>query len=160
MIALVASRRLHEPENQMVRLAGATLSVTGAPSGMNFREAATRLLIIPTFKRQIIGIGVLGFGLVGVVALLNIFLERQYGIGADGRPVIGMILATASLLGTLIGGNVGERIFERSPARAVRIVGAAIAGSRCCWPSPPSCSGRAPPDRVAREAWQPRRSTG
>ena len=31
-----------EPENQMVRgLAGATLSVTGAPSGMNFREAAT-----------------------------------------------------------------------------------------------------------------------
>lgn len=129
VIALVASRKLKEPENQMVRgIAGATLSVTGAPSGMNFREAATRLLTIPTFKRQIIGIGVLGFGLVGVVAFLNIFLERQYGIGADGRAVIGMITATASLLGSLIGGNVGERIFEKSPARAVRIVGAAIAG--------------------------------
>ena len=39
-----------------------------------------------------------------------------------------MITATASLLGSLIGGNVGERIFEQSPPRAVRIVGAAIAG--------------------------------
>ena len=129
VIALVAAKRLHEPENQMVRgLAGATLSVTGAPSGMNFREAATRLVTIPTFKRQIIGIGVLGFGLVGVVAFVNIFLERQYGIDATGRAIIGMITASAQLLGTLIGGNVGERIFERSPARAVNIVGVAIAG--------------------------------
>ena len=132
VIALIAALKLREPENQMVKgLAGATLSVTGAPSGMNFREAASRLLTIPTFKRQIIGIGVLGFGLVGVVAFLNIFLEREYGIDADGRAIIGMVLATASLLGTLIGGNVGERIFEASPARAVRMVGAAIAGFSC-----------------------------
>ena len=129
VIALIASRRLKEPENQMVRgLAGATLSVTGAPSGMNFREAVTRLLTIPTFKRQILGIGVLGFGLVGVLAFVNIFLEREYGIGADGRAIIGMITASASLLGSLVGGNVGERIFARSPSRAVRIVGVAIAG--------------------------------
>jgi len=129
VIALVASRRLQEPEQQMVRgLAGATLSVTGAPSGMGFREASMRLLTIPTFKRQIIGIGVLGFGLVGVLAFVNIFLERQYGIDADGRAIIGMITATASLLGSLIGGNVGERIFAESPSRAVRIVGASIAG--------------------------------
>ncbi len=129
VIALVAARRLKEPENQMVRgLAGATLSVTGAPSGMNFREATGRLLSIRTFRRQIIGIGVLGFGLVGVVAFLNIFLERAYGIDADGRAIIGMITATASLLGSLVGGNVGERIFNQSPARATRIVGASIAG--------------------------------
>ncbi len=128
VIALIASRKLKEPEQQMVRgLAGATLSVTGAPSGMSFREAAGRLLRIPTFKRQILGIGVLGFALVGVVAFLNIFLEREYGIDATGRAVIGMILATASLLGTLIGGNVGERIFASDPAQAVRLVGGAIA---------------------------------
>lgn len=128
VIALIASRKLKEPEQQMVRgIAGATLSVTGAPSGMNFREATGRLLSIPTFRRQILGIGVLGFALVGVVAFLNIFLERIYEIDATGRAVIGMILATASLLGTLIGGNVGERIFATDPARAVNIVGVAIA---------------------------------
>jgi len=129
VIALVASRRLKEPEQQMVRgLAGATLTVTGAPSGMSFRQAVTRLLTIPTFKRQIIGIGVLGFGLVGILAFVNIFLERQYGIDADGRAIIGMITASAALLGTLVGGNVGERIFNASPSRAVRMVGATIAG--------------------------------
>lgn len=128
VIALVASRKLKEPENQMVRgLTGATLTVTGAPSGMNFRQAATRLLSITTFRRQVLGIGVLGFALVGVVAFINLFLEREYGIDAEGRAIIGMILATASLLGTLVGGNVGERIFATSPARAVNIVGVAIA---------------------------------
>ncbi len=132
VIAVIASVKLREPEQQMVRgITGATLSVTGAPSGMNFREAATRLLTITTFKRQIIGIGVLGFGLVGVVAFLNIFLERQYDIDASGRAVIGMILASAQLLGTLIGGNVGERIFAKSPSRSVRMVGASIAGFSC-----------------------------
>lgn len=132
VFALVASRKLHEPEQQMVRgLAGATLTVTGAPSGMSFREAATRLVTIPTFKRQIIGIGILGFGLVGVVAFVNIFLEREYGIDATGRAVIGMITASAALLGTLVGGNVGERIFAASPPRAVRIVGVTIASFSC-----------------------------
>ncbi|HUV19975.1 MAG TPA: MFS transporter [Ilumatobacteraceae bacterium] len=128
VIALIASRRLKEPENQMVRgLAGSMLTVTGVPSGMNFREAAKRLLTITTFRRQILGIGILGFGLVGVVAFLNIFLEREYAIDASGRAIIGMILASASLLGTLVGGNVGERIFNQSPPRAVRMVGLAIA---------------------------------
>lgn len=128
VIALLAATKLKEPENQMVRgLTGATLSVTGAPSGMNFRAACTRLLSIPTFRRQIIGIGVLGFGLVGVVAFVNIFLERIYDVDADGRAIIGMITATASLLGSLVGGNVGERIFADSPSRAIRIVGLAIA---------------------------------
>jgi MFS family permease len=128
VIALIAAAKLREPEQQMVRgLTGATLTVTGAPSGMNFREAVGRLLQIRTFRRQIVGIGVLGFALVGVVAFVNIFLERQYGIDATGRAVIGMILASASLLGTLVGGNVGERIFATSPPRAVRMVGLVIA---------------------------------
>lgn len=132
VFALIGSRKLHEPEQQMVRgIAGATLTVSGAPSGMSFREAATRLVTIPTFKRQIVGIGILGFGLVGVVAFVNIFLERQYGLDATERAIVGMITATAQLLGTLVGGNVGERIFASSPPRAVRIVGGAIAGFSC-----------------------------
>ncbi len=128
VVALIASRKLKEPEQQMVRgLTGATISVTGAPSGMDFREAVGRLLQIRTFRRQIVGIGVLGFALVGIVAFINIFLERTYLIDAEGRAIIGMILATASLLGTLVGGNVGERIFATSPPRAVNIVGTSIA---------------------------------
>ena len=76
-----------EPENQMVRgLAGATLSVTGAPSGMNFREAVapSARASRPSSARSSAS-ACSASRLVGVVAFLNIFLERQYGIDAD-RP--------------------------------------------------------------------------
>lgn len=129
VIALIASRRLREPESQFVRtLTGEALTVTGAPSGLTLRQATNKLLRIPTFKRQLVGIGVLGFALVGIATFSSLFLEEQYGVGEGGRGLVAAILATASLLGTLIGGNVGERIFEASPSRAVRLVGASIAG--------------------------------
>lgn len=129
VIALIAAQGLREPENQMVRgLTGSVITVTGAPSGLPFRAAVKKLMNIPTFKRQLIGIGILGFGLVGMLTFFNLFLEEQYGIDEAGRGLIGVIIATAALLGTLIGGNVGERIFAASPSRAVKVVGATIAG--------------------------------
>ncbi len=129
VFALVASRRLREPESQMVRtLTGEVLTVTGAPSGLTLRQASTKLLRIPTFKRQLVGIGVLGFALVGMATFGSLFFEEQFGVGEGGRGLIAAILGTASLLGTLAGGNVGERIFQRSPSRAVRLVGGSIAG--------------------------------
>jgi len=128
VIVLFLSRRLREPPNQTVRsVTGSMITVTGAPSGMSFRQAVTRLLGIRTFRRQVVGIGVLGFALVGVLAFFNVFLEDQFGVGDTGRGLIGMFIATSSLIGTIIGGNVGERIFEASPRRAMHLVGTSIA---------------------------------
>lgn len=127
--ALVASRKLAEPENQMVRsVTAATMSITGAPSDMSLRQAATRIVKIPTFRRQVIGIGVLGFALVGVAVFGSILFEEEFGVGEGGRGIIAGVLATASLVGTLLGGRVGERLFEESPERSVRMVGVSIAG--------------------------------
>jgi MFS family permease len=127
VLALLASRRLREPENQMVRsLTGAVLTITGAPSGLSFREALGRLLRIPTFRLQLVGIGVLGFGAVGLLAFINILLEEEFGVGEGGRGLIGMVFASANLLGTLAGGNVGERLFERNPRQAMSWVGLSI----------------------------------
>ena len=129
VLMLIAAQKLREPENQMVRgLTGGMITVTGAPSDLPFRDAVRTLVRIPTFKRQLIGIGILGFGLVGMLTFFNLFLEEEYGVSEAGRGVIGVIIATAALLGTLIGGNVGERIFATSPRRAVQVVGLSIAG--------------------------------
>jgi MFS family permease len=129
VIMLIAARKLREPENQMVRgVTGGMITITGAPSGLPFRAAVRSLVRIPTFKRQLVGIGILGFGLVGMLTFFNLFLEEQYGIDETGRGVIGVIVASASLLGTVIGGNVGERIFAASPRRAIEVVGFSIAG--------------------------------
>jgi MFS family permease len=129
VLMLIAARKLREPENQMVRgLTGGMITVTGAPSDLPFRAAVRRLVRIPTFKRQLVGIGILGFGLVGMLTFFNLFLEEQYDIDETGRGVIGVIIASASLLGTVIGGNVGERIFAANPRRAIEVVGFSIAG--------------------------------
>ena len=128
VLALIASRRLREPENQTIRsLTGAALTITGAPSGLSFREASRRILGIRTFRHQFVGIGVIGFAGVGVLAFTNILLEEEFGVGEGGRGLIGMALASANLLGTLIGGNVGERFFEREPRKAVTLVGVSLA---------------------------------
>lgn len=127
-IALVSARRLREPESQMVKtISASVLTVTGAPSGMSFRQAVRRLANIQTFRRQLIGIGVLGFALVGLLVFGSVLYEDEFGIGEGGRGIIAGILATASLIGTIVGGRVGERLFAESPERAVRLVGSSIA---------------------------------
>jgi MFS family permease len=127
IVALVAARRLHETEHQMAKgFIAATMSVTGAPKGEGFVPSVRRLLRIPTFRRQLVGIGVLGFGLVGVLAFGSLFYERVHGLGEGARGVVFTILGFASLIGTLLGGNVGERIFQSSPQRSARLVGLGI----------------------------------
>lgn len=128
VLALIASRKLREPDNEAAKgYLAATMSVTGAPVGEGFRSSVKQLLAIPTFRTQLVGIGVLGFGLVGLLAFGSVYFEEVHGVGEGGRGVIFAILATGSLAGTLIGGSVGERIFLASPARAIRLVGSSIA---------------------------------
>lgn len=128
IFALVASRRLHESESQMAKgFLAATVTVTGAPRGEGFVPSVRKLLRIPTFRRQLVGIGVLGFGLIGVLAFGSLFYERVHGLDEGQRGVVFGILGVASLVGMLLGGNLGERIFRASPARSVRLVGGGIA---------------------------------
>jgi MFS family permease len=127
-LALIAARRLHETESQMAKqVLGATMTATGAPKGQGFMPSVRRLVGIPTFKRQLVGIGVLGFGLVGILAFGAVFYEDVHGVGEAGRGVIFGILGVANLVGTLLGGSVGERVFQRSPSAAIRLIGGGIA---------------------------------
>ena len=127
-IALVAARRLRETDTHVAKdVLGATITATGAPKGEGFVRSVRKLVRIPTFRRQLVGIGVLGFGLVGIIAFGSIFYEDVHGVGEAGRGAIFTILGVANLAGTLLGGTVGERLFQQSPARCVRLVGGGIA---------------------------------
>lgn len=128
LVTLVAARRLKETEGQMAKqVLGATMSVTGAPKGESFLPSVRRIVRIPTFRRQIVGIGVLGFGLIGILTFGSLFYERVHGLEEAGRGVVFGILGVASLVGTLLGGNIGERVFHASPSRSVYLVGGGIA---------------------------------
>ncbi len=126
VITLVAARRLKDQEGMAKQMLGATMSATGAPKGLGFIPATRRLIGIQTFRAQVIGIGVLGFGLVGIITFGSLFYERVFDLDETGRGIVFTILGFASLFGTLLGGNVGERIYQRSPSRSVRLVGMGI----------------------------------
>ena len=127
-VALLLARRLREPDASVVRsYAGSRSAEPEVVVHQSFRRSLRRVTNIPTFQRQIVGIGVLGFSLVGVAVFGSILYEEAYGVGEGGRGVIAAILATGGFLGTAIGGRVGERIFAADPPAAVRLVGLAIA---------------------------------
>jgi ABC-type branched-subunit amino acid transport system ATPase component/predicted MFS family arabinose efflux permease len=134
--ALVLARKLREPKAETVTsYAGTRASDSDTRASdadadakhQSFRRSLRRVTNIPTFQRQLVGIGVLGFSLVGVAVFGSILYEEAYGVGEGGRGVIAAILATGGFLGTAIGGRVGERIFAADPQAAVRLVGLSIA---------------------------------
>jgi ABC-type branched-subunit amino acid transport system ATPase component/predicted MFS family arabinose efflux permease len=127
-IAIVAAIRLREPQRQMVKTSDAVLDIATERSRLPMGQAVTRLMRIPTFYRQLVGIGVLGFALIGALTFSSILYDEVFGVGEGGRGLIIAILATAQLGGTLIGGVVGERVFQAGPPNAVRLVAASIFG--------------------------------
>ncbi len=130
LATILVARRMREPEVQMARsFMAASMTVTGAPPDLGFATAVRRIVSIQTFRRQLVGIGVLGFALVGVAAFASLLYEETFGIDERGRGVIFGLLATASLVGNIIGGPVGERVFQKSPSLAVRVVGTGIAAN-------------------------------
>jgi MFS family permease len=130
LLTIFLARRMDEPSTQVAKgFMAATMTVTGAPPDLSFVTAVRRIVSIATFRRQLVGIGVLGFALVGVAAFASLLYEEVFGINESGRGVIFGLLATASLVGNFVGGPIGERIFQKSPATAVRVVGTGIAAN-------------------------------
>lgn len=140
--ALVFVRRLREPDRrEIASYDGSHAADPDAVIHQDLRRSLRRVVRIPTFQRQLLGIGVLGFSLIGVAVFGSILWDEVYGVGEGGRGVIAAILASAALVGTVIGGRVGERAFAVDPPRAVRIAGLGIGsfgllvGVAVCMPS-------------------------
>jgi branched-chain amino acid transport system ATP-binding protein len=133
VIALLASRRLTETTHQNIKTLhdrgdGGALVTDTERNELPISQAVTRLLRIPTFYRQVVAIGVLGFALVGAATFSSILYEEEFNIGEGGRGFILAVLATGSLVGVVIGGPVGERVFDRDPKAAIRLIAAGIVG--------------------------------
>ena len=133
VIALLASRHLTETTHQNIKTLhdrgdGGALVTDTERNELPISQAVTRLLRIPTFYRQVVAIGVLGFALVGAATFSSILYEEEFNIGEGGRGFILAVLATGSLVGVVIGGPVGERVFDRDPKAAIRLIAAGIVG--------------------------------
>jgi ABC-type branched-subunit amino acid transport system ATPase component/MFS family permease len=121
IVALIVAQKLTDPdESRATKPEGPT---TDLPIG----QAVSRMMRVPTFYRQLVGIGVFGFALIGVITFSSVLYDEEFGIGEGGRGAIIAFLATASLAGNLVGARIGEKVFNDSPRRAVLLVSGSIA---------------------------------
>ncbi len=92
-----------------------------------FGPAVQRLLSIRTLYFLLVGVGVLGFSITSVPTYFGLLLERSYGLDALQRGYAVAGVEAVSLVGVVIGGVVGDRLFRQSPPRAVLFIAASTA---------------------------------
>jgi len=89
--------------------------------------AFERVRKIRTFNALMTALGAIGLGIAGLPALFNLLLEKQYGLGAFGRGVVGSCTAIGGIIGLSIGAKVADRLFRDDPAKVLKLAGAALA---------------------------------
>jgi ABC-type branched-subunit amino acid transport system ATPase component/predicted MFS family arabinose efflux permease len=105
---------------------GAKLTDDIVEPPVRLSAAFQRLKKVRTFYYLVIGIGVLGFALIAVPGAFNLLLEDAYGYDAYRRGWIGAITWSGALIGIPLAGRIGERVFRRDPATALRLMGLCI----------------------------------
>jgi ABC-type branched-subunit amino acid transport system ATPase component/predicted MFS family arabinose efflux permease len=93
------------------------------PAPISVEAAFARLMQIRTLRLAIIAFAAMGFGLFTTPILANLFLEDQYGLGSFDRGLVGTCMGVGVLVALPFVGRYYDRLYQVSPARALRLVG-------------------------------------
>jgi ABC-type branched-subunit amino acid transport system ATPase component/predicted MFS family arabinose efflux permease len=93
------------------------------PAPISTEAAFARLMQIRTLKLAIVAFAAMGFGLFTTPILANLFLEDQYGLGSFDRGLVGTCMGIGVLVALPFVGRHYDRIYQESPARALKLVG-------------------------------------
>lgn len=128
VLAVVAAIWLPEPD----RGAHERARVLGPGAGaaetkpIAIDMAFSRIRRIATFDRLATGIGVIGFTIFSVPIFVSLVLEEDFGLSAGERGLVTAIAALASLVAVPLGATYGGRLFQRDPARLLRLMGVSV----------------------------------
>jgi MFS family permease len=119
--------------------------------------AFVRLKQVRTFYYLLSALGALGFGFVTLPVYLNLILEEDFGLGTGGRTVVAVVTGLGGIIGVIIGGRYGDRLFRRDPELSMRLIALGVGSfgltvpvqvysrrSSCSWSSA-SCRAQPPP---------------
>ena len=129
-LALVAFG-LREPRrgrNEMQSVLGEELVEADDELRIPIAAAFSRLKKVRTFYFFLCALGALGLAFVTAPIYFNLFLDRHFDLGPGGRGVVGSLTALGGMVGVAAGGTAGDRLFRRSPERAVLLSGVLVAG--------------------------------
>jgi ABC-type branched-subunit amino acid transport system ATPase component/predicted MFS family arabinose efflux permease len=105
---------------------GSGASPDGKGPQVKLATAFKRLLDIRSLRYMYIGIGVLGFGLVGAPVLVSLYLEESWKLAELSRGVFFSVGSIGPAIGLLVGGKVGDRFFRHHPAWPLFLLGIAV----------------------------------
>ncbi len=118
--------RLREPERGVQEGFGSASDGDRAAPNVRLGTAFKRLLDIRSLRYMYIGIGVLGFGLVGAPVLVSLYLEESWKLAELGRGVFFSVGSIGPFIGLVFGGKIGDRFFRHHPAWPLFLLGLAV----------------------------------
>lgn len=140
VVLAVLAFRLREPQRGAYELEavlggaegaeGLTPSETAAAAALeprvSFSAGFDRLKKIQSFYATMCALGALGLAVVGTPAVLNLFLEQQYGLDAVGRGLVATATSVGGSIGLIIGGKKSDTLFRKDPPRIFVLLGGAL----------------------------------
>ncbi len=94
---------------------------------LGFSEIVSRLLQVPTIRRQLAGWVVIGMMAIPLGTFVTFLLDERWGLGPGGRGALAAF-QSAVALGTLaVFGHRGESMLRSNPSSVVRLAAAFIA---------------------------------
>lgn len=123
---VVKLQALHEPDRgAMIDAAAARAAGSTRPS---YWASTKELLRIRSMRRIWIGFFVFGIGLLAFAQMLSLFFEDVYGFGPFGRGMVSFMFGLGSIIGILVGGQIGTRYTKAGDfATLTKIVAAGFA---------------------------------
>ncbi|MBW3661726.1 MAG: MFS transporter [Actinobacteria bacterium] len=108
---------------------GADEAVAKADVELGFFEIARRLLMIPTIRRILTSMAIIGVLLIPFQTFLFFFLEERWNLGPGGRGLFFAFISAVQMVVLWAFAKRGERMFQRDPSRLIDLVSVLLAAA-------------------------------
>ncbi|CAB4721583.1 unannotated protein [freshwater metagenome] len=105
---------------------GDTDELSADDVALGFWEICRRLLLIPTVRRLLSGLAVVGFLAAPLGIFTTFFLEERWELDDSQRALFLAYQAVVGVVALALYGSRGERLFRENPARILTTTGAAL----------------------------------
>lgn len=117
-------QQIREQEGQPADKAA---EITEEDIDLGFFEIVRRLLLIPTLRRVLVAMSVLGMMIVPLYTFLFFFFEEEWGMGPGARSLVFAVMAFASIPALTWFGRRGDDLFRKDPANLMRLASLMLA---------------------------------
>ena len=125
----LASSGLRDPGFGRWDEAGGSSPDHDPSTSLRFTETVRRLLLVPTLRRVLVAVGLLGMCLVPLNTYLFFFLDERWNLDPSARGLFLAAMAGAAAASLPLAGPRGERRFARDPASFLQVTAAMTAGA-------------------------------